>query len=111
MQTNLSQKFPLVLHHPVARVLASPLTMPMLRATDATLADSIRHHVTAANLLALLAILAAGAMAPVALTWRARRAILVPNVPTTLRARVLAPLERRGLNGATYTAVFRKGAA
>src|SRR5438045_4205101 len=31
---------------PVARVLGTPLTTPMLRATRGTLADSVAHHAT-----------------------------------------------------------------
>jgi arylsulfatase A-like enzyme len=38
---------------PVACELATPLTMPLLRATRGPLADSILHHVTALNMLRL----------------------------------------------------------
>src|SRR4051812_14856262 len=49
---------------PVACTLATPLTWPLLRATRGTLADSIAHHVTAANCLRLAAVLAAPAPPP-----------------------------------------------
>lgn len=52
---------------PVARVLSSPLTVPMLRATRGTLADSIAHHATIGNLFGVAVVLAAGAFAPMAL--------------------------------------------
>jgi phosphoglycerol transferase MdoB-like AlkP superfamily enzyme len=47
---------------PVARVLGTPLTAPMLRATRGTLADSVAHHATLAN-VALLLVVLAGAVA------------------------------------------------
>ena len=43
---------------PVARVLSTPLTWPMLRAAGGPLADSIWHYATLANFLALGAVLA-----------------------------------------------------
>jgi arylsulfatase A-like enzyme len=49
---------------PVARVLSSPLTMPMLRATRGTLGDSIRYHATFDNLAAVALVLGAGALVP-----------------------------------------------
>lgn len=64
---------------PVACLLSTPLTWPMLRATRGTLADSIAHHVTAANLLRMALIVAAGAALPPLL----RRSL--PRVPLRLR--------------------------
>lgn len=49
---------------PVARVLSTPLTWPLLRATRGTLADSIAYHVTPANLLCLGILLTAAAALP-----------------------------------------------
>jgi glucan phosphoethanolaminetransferase (alkaline phosphatase superfamily) len=49
---------------PVACTLATPLTWPLLRAARGTLADSIAYHVTIANVVRLLAVLAAGSMLP-----------------------------------------------
>lgn len=49
---------------PVARVLGTPLTRPMLRAADAPLADSIAHHATAANLALPALVLVAAAALP-----------------------------------------------
>jgi hypothetical protein len=39
---------------PIARVLSTPLTWPMLRAARGPLADAVFHYLTAANLAALL---------------------------------------------------------
>src|SRR6185503_11517696 len=39
------------LNLPLFRLMSSPLTWPMLRATRGTLADSIRHHFTGENLI------------------------------------------------------------
>jgi glucan phosphoethanolaminetransferase (alkaline phosphatase superfamily) len=56
---------------PVACLLATPLTWPMLRAARGTLADSIAYHVTPANLVRVAIVLAAGILLPVALRrWR-----------------------------------------
>ncbi len=60
-------------------LLSTPLTWPLLRATRGTLADSIAHHATAANLLRMFLIVAAGATLPALL----RR--LLPLLPLRLR--------------------------
>ena len=49
---------------PVARVLGTPLTAPMLRATRGTLADSVAHHATPVNVCLLLLVLIAAAVFP-----------------------------------------------
>src|SRR5205085_5661647 len=49
---------------PLACLLSTPLTWPLLRATRGTIADSIAHHVTAANLLRVGCVLAVAALAP-----------------------------------------------
>jgi hypothetical protein len=64
---------------PVACLLSTPLTWPLLHATRGTLADSIGHHVTAANLVRMALIVATGAALPGLL----RR--LLPRVPLRLR--------------------------
>jgi len=50
------------LNLPVTRLLSSPMTVPMLRATRGTLADSIEHHLTIEN-LALIGVVLAVAIA------------------------------------------------
>jgi arylsulfatase A-like enzyme len=54
---------------PVACVLSTPLTWPLLRAARGPLADSILHYVTALNLLRIGLVMAAAA----ALPWLGRR--------------------------------------
>jgi hypothetical protein len=49
---------------PVARVVSTPLTWQMLRATRGPLADSILLYVTATNVLLIIAVLAVAAAAP-----------------------------------------------
>jgi hypothetical protein len=61
----------LVVYHainvPIACLLSTPLTTPMLRATRGTLADSILYHVTWANLLRVAVVLGAAIALPVLL--------------------------------------------
>ena len=49
---------------PVVRVLGTPLTWPMLQATGGALADSLRLHVTPANLLLMTGTIASAALLP-----------------------------------------------
>jgi phosphoglycerol transferase MdoB-like AlkP superfamily enzyme len=49
---------------PVARVLGTPLTAPMLRATRGTLTDSVAHHATPVNVCLLLLIVVSAAVFP-----------------------------------------------
>jgi len=49
---------------PVARVLPSPLTWPMLSATCGTLSDSINHHATAGNFSLMFLVAAIGTALP-----------------------------------------------
>jgi glucan phosphoethanolaminetransferase (alkaline phosphatase superfamily) len=57
------------LNVPVAIVLSTPLTWPMLRATSGTLADSILLYATPRNTLLVLLTLAAASVLPRVLTW------------------------------------------
>lgn len=58
---------------PVARVLSSPLTWPMLGATRGALSDSIKHHATAGNLSLMVFVAASGIALPLFLRREARR--------------------------------------
>jgi hypothetical protein len=49
---------------PVAQVLGTPLTAPMLRATRGTLADSVAYHATPTNVGLLLVVMAGAATFP-----------------------------------------------
>ena len=52
------------LNVPLACLLSTPLTWPLLRATGGTIADSIAHHVTTANLLRVGCVLGFAALLP-----------------------------------------------
>ncbi|RIL04844.1 hypothetical protein DCC79_16440, partial [bacterium] len=63
---------------PVAAVLGTPLTAPMLAGAGGALADSVRVYLTAANAGACLAVLAVAGVAPALAAgagrrWRGRR--------------------------------------
>ena len=66
------------LNVPVARALATPLTMPMLRAADGPLLDSIAHYVTPANVGAMAVVILIAAAAPA----------LLPRIPVRIRAAI-----------------------
>jgi arylsulfatase A-like enzyme len=53
---------------PVGRVLGTPLTLPMLQATGGALADSLRLHLTPANILLMAGTIASAASLPRALS-------------------------------------------
>ncbi|HXI88863.1 MAG TPA: sulfatase [Blastocatellia bacterium] len=82
---------------PVARVLSSPLTWPMLGATRGALSDSIKHHATAANLSLMFLVLTSGVALPLflrrtfrRLRWKSRSAPGIFGV--ILAALILAAL-------------------
>jgi phosphoglycerol transferase MdoB-like AlkP superfamily enzyme len=82
---------------PVARVLSSTLTWPMLGATRGTLSDSIKHHATPANISLMLIVAASGIAIPLFVGWAGRRvewnrsqALVAPAV--TLGVMILAVL-------------------
>jgi arylsulfatase A-like enzyme len=58
----------IALNVPVAAATGSPLTPPMIRAAGGTLADSIAYYMTWENLARMGAVVAIGAVAPLALT-------------------------------------------
>ncbi len=55
------------LNLPLVRLMSSPMTWPMLRATRGTLADSIRHHLTGENLVLIGLVLGAAGVLPLLL--------------------------------------------
>jgi glucan phosphoethanolaminetransferase (alkaline phosphatase superfamily) len=68
---------------PVARVVSTPLTRPMLRAARGPLADSMLLYVTAANIAIVLSVLAAAAILP-RLLRRVPRIWIVALLPLAL---------------------------
>lgn len=72
---------------PVGRVLGTALTLPMLQATGGALADSMRLHLTPANVLLMISAIASAALLPLALLrlrQRSRRVILGTTVTLSL---------------------------
>jgi len=55
------------LNLPLVRLLSSPITWPMLRATRGSLADSIRHHLTGENLILIGLVLGVAGILPLLL--------------------------------------------
>ena len=55
---------------PIACVLSTPLTWPLLRATGSTLADSIIYHITWGNMVRLGLVVGVGAALPLVLRHR-----------------------------------------
>ncbi len=64
------------LNLPLIRWMSSPMTLPMWRATRGALADSIRHHLTAENLLLMVPVLGTAVALPALL----RRVKLRPPI-------------------------------
>ncbi|HWN99801.1 MAG TPA: sulfatase [Blastocatellia bacterium] len=75
---------------PVARVLSSPLTWPMLGATRGALSDSIKHHATSENLSLLFLVVASGIALPVFLR-RPKRLLRLKNGSEMGLALVILP--------------------
>lgn len=95
---------------PVERVLSSPLTVPMLRATGGTLADSIRHEATPLNIVLCLLLLTVGIALPIA--WPARlqpgrRWLAVGGVFVLLGPIAARHADTRGLERNTLVALAR----
>jgi hypothetical protein len=78
------------LNIPVAIVLSTPLTWPMLRATSGTLADSILLYATPSNTLLVLLTLGAAAVLPRVLT-RVAGTIRPIGVPIALLILAMGP--------------------
>ena len=70
------------LNLPLVRLMSSPMTWPMLRATRGTLADSIRHHLTAENLILIGLVLGAAVSLPLLLQRVRLRARLCVGLGT-----------------------------
>ncbi len=62
---------------PLLRVMATPLTAPLLHAGSGTLADSIKHHLDARNVALLLGTLIAGTILPFAFRRLRVKGILI----------------------------------
>jgi hypothetical protein len=93
----------------VVRALSSPLTLPMLRAADGPLSDSIAHYATPGNLAMMLAVIAAGAFLPrLRVPPRAGRAVAAGLVAVALPGPfVESQVDTRGAQQNAVTALAR----
>jgi arylsulfatase A-like enzyme len=80
------------LNVPVARVLSTPLTWPLLRATRGPLAGSIAHDVTWVNVGLVLLVLAAGAGLPLLIRRLPSRTLAVAGAVVLPPFAVMGPL-------------------
>jgi arylsulfatase A-like enzyme len=85
------------LNVPVVRVLSTPLTWPMLRATSGTLADSIWLYATRANVVVVLGILGMAALLP-RIVPPPRRAIRALACAAALLVVAVGPVATRRLD-------------
>jgi hypothetical protein len=91
---------------PVALVLGSWLTWPMLEAAGGPLADSIRYYLTPSNLLPLASVLAAGLALP--LVFRRKTTFLVTSGCVALVAGLTAtPRSTNGFGRTPLTALAK----
>ena len=104
---------------PVARVLSSPLTWPMIRAARGPLADSITYHLTPANLGCSALVGAVGVLLPFALRrWGARpgdasilaAAMVIAAGPAAVSRIETVGLERNFVLALVQTALPRRPA-
>jgi phosphoglycerol transferase MdoB-like AlkP superfamily enzyme len=79
-----------VINVPIARVLSSPLTWPMMGAAGGALSDSIRHHATPAN-FALMALTAAAGIALPRILHRLQAQNMIALIIPALTVVLLGP--------------------
>lgn len=94
---------------PVARVLSSPLTWPMLGAARGALSDSIRHHATPINLSLALLVAASGVGVPVFLRWMNRRVEWRPSRGRSTATVIVAALILAALGPLTTSQIDTVG--
>jgi len=92
---------------PVAHVLSTPLTWPMLRAARGPLADSMWYYVTWPNALLFAAILAVAALSPLFLRRPAGKPLLAALVLcVALGPAAVARVDTGGLDRNAWTALI-----
>jgi hypothetical protein len=92
----------------VAGVLSSPLTWPMIRAARGPLADSISLYLTAPTLVPVIAVLLAGALAPLLFRHlrRAPRWLVALSIATAVVGAAISPrVDTRGFDRNALTAL------
>ena len=77
---------------PIARVLSSPLTWPMIGAARGALSDSIRHHATPANLTLMLLTIASGIVLPLLIRRLQAQKQIALSIPALFLAAPLVVL-------------------
>src|SRR5207249_2158580 len=92
---------------PVAHVLSTPLTLPMLRAARGPLADSIWYYATWPNALLFTAIAAVAALSPILI----KRPPIVPLLAALILCVALGPaaaarIDTHGLDRNAWTALL-----
>jgi phosphoglycerol transferase MdoB-like AlkP superfamily enzyme len=95
---------------PVVWVLSSPLTVPMWRAAGGALSDSIAYYLTAANLAAMLAVMASAVVLPWLLgrdrSFLRRSATVVVLALAAIGPLAMARVETYGLHRNAITALI-----
>jgi glucan phosphoethanolaminetransferase (alkaline phosphatase superfamily) len=95
---------------PIARVLSSPLTWPMMRAARGTLTDSIAYYVTPGNLLFPALVLAAGLLFPWFLKrtrfQASRRVALIAGVLILIGPVAVSRIETSGFHRNAFGALW-----
>ena len=94
---------------PLVRVLSSPLTRALLRATGGTLADSITHYLTSTNVLLICASLMSALLWPLLverLAWSPRRTRATACLGLALTALGPEACSRVNTNGLHRNALF-----
>ena len=95
---------------PVARVLGTPMTWNMMRATRGPLEDSIRHHFTVSHVSSLFVVLVAGALLPLLLARQsvkpASPVLAVALIVVTIGAQAGSRIDTRGLHRNAFGALF-----
>ena len=99
----------IALNVPVARVLSTPLTWTLLRATRGPLADAVLHYVTPSNVIALAIPLVAGLVLPRVLKHRAipvdARAVMVALFIVAIGPVATSRIETGGLHRNAFGAL------
>jgi len=102
---------------PVTRVLATPMTWAMWQAARGPLVDSIRLYVTPANIAWTIAVVAAGAGAPIVFRGRPAPSLIAPLMLVAAAGPIASAhvatrgLERNAWTALALTAVPRVAAA
>ena len=92
---------------PVAHVLSTPLTWPMLRAARGPLSDSMWYYVTAPNALLFSAIVAIAVLSPLVLRRPPQKPLLAALILCVALGPVAAArVETRGLDRNAWTALI-----